>query len=140
MEPYHEKNKKQIFCLCENKGADQLRSNCEADQRLCFRFSDSTIPVLSKSKISSFKAAPVTVQAYLCQTWLETKLLVFLRTGSYVIACYSVCQTNRKNARYISELRHEKTNSIALEQVPHKPSCTRLEILDLESRGIVRCV
>ena len=24
------------FCLCENKGADQLRSDCEADQRLCF--------------------------------------------------------------------------------------------------------
>ena len=31
------------FCLCENKGADQLRSNCEADQRLCFRYTDSTL-------------------------------------------------------------------------------------------------
>ena len=30
------------ICICENKGADQLRSNCEADQRLCFRYSDST--------------------------------------------------------------------------------------------------
>ena len=35
----------------ENKGADQLRSNCEADQRLCFRYSDSTIPLLPKSEI-----------------------------------------------------------------------------------------
>ena len=26
--------RKTDFCLCENKGADQLRSNCEADQRL----------------------------------------------------------------------------------------------------------
>ena len=42
------------FCLCENKGADQLRSNCEADQRLCFRYTDSTISLLLKSKISSF--------------------------------------------------------------------------------------
>ena len=25
------------FCLSENKGADQLCSNCTADQRLCFR-------------------------------------------------------------------------------------------------------
>ena len=25
-----------IFCLPENKGADQLRSNCKADQHLCF--------------------------------------------------------------------------------------------------------
>ena len=26
------------FCIGENKDADQLRSNCEADQRLCFRY------------------------------------------------------------------------------------------------------
>ena len=45
--------RKPDFCLCENKGADQLRSNCEADQRLCFRYSDSTIPLLLIAKISS---------------------------------------------------------------------------------------
>ena len=38
--------RKPDFWLCENKGADQLRSNCEADQRLCFRHMDSTIPLL----------------------------------------------------------------------------------------------
>ena len=51
-------------CICENKDADQLRGNREADQRLCanreadqhlcFRYTDSTIPLLSKSEISSF--------------------------------------------------------------------------------------
>ena len=40
--------RKPDFCLCENKGADQLRSNCEADQRLCFRFTDSTLSLLLK--------------------------------------------------------------------------------------------
>ena len=45
--------RKQDFCLGENKGTDQLRSNCEADQRLYFRYSDSTIPLLLKAKISS---------------------------------------------------------------------------------------
>ena len=30
--------RKPTFCICENKGADQLHSNCEADLRLCFRF------------------------------------------------------------------------------------------------------
>ena len=44
---------KPTICIGENKGADQLRRNCEADQRLCFRYTDSTIPLLSKSKISS---------------------------------------------------------------------------------------
>ena len=53
-------------CLCENKGADQLRGNHEADQRLCFRYSDSTIPPLLNSKIPSFKLLSVTVQVGLC--------------------------------------------------------------------------
>ena len=42
------------FCLCENKGADQLHSYCEADQRLCFRYTDSTIHLLLKYKISRY--------------------------------------------------------------------------------------
>ena len=45
---------KQTICTGENKGADQLRGNREADQRLCFRYTDSTIPFLLKSEISSF--------------------------------------------------------------------------------------
>ena len=45
--------RKPDFCICENKDADQLRGNREADQRLCFRYTDSTIPLLRKSKISS---------------------------------------------------------------------------------------
>ena len=44
--------RKPAFCICENKDADQLRGNREADQRLCFRYTDSTIPLLSKSEIS----------------------------------------------------------------------------------------
>ena len=44
---------KPTICIGENKGADQLRGNREADQRLCFRHSDSTIPLLLKSEISS---------------------------------------------------------------------------------------
>ena len=42
------------ICICENKGADQLRGNCEADQHLCFHYTDSAIPLLLKSEISSF--------------------------------------------------------------------------------------
>ena len=46
--------RKPDFCICENKDADQLRGNREADQRLCFRYTDSTIPLFSKSEISIF--------------------------------------------------------------------------------------
>ena len=39
--------RKPAFYIYENKDADQLCSNCAADQRLCFRYTDSTIPLLS---------------------------------------------------------------------------------------------
>ena len=45
--------RKPAFCICENKDADQLRGNREADQRLCFRYTDSTIPLLPIYEISS---------------------------------------------------------------------------------------
>ena len=54
--------RKQTFCICKNKDADQLRGNREADQRLCFRYIDSTISILSKSKISSLYPSSVAVQ------------------------------------------------------------------------------
>ena len=38
--------RKQDFCICENKDADQLCGNREADQRLCFRYMDSTVQSL----------------------------------------------------------------------------------------------
>ena len=43
---------KPTISIGENKGADQLRSNCEPDQHLCFGYSDSTVPLLLKSEIS----------------------------------------------------------------------------------------
>ena len=45
--------RKPTFCICENKDADQPRGNREADQRLCFRYMDGTIPLLPKYKILS---------------------------------------------------------------------------------------
>ena len=43
-----------LMRFAENKAADQLCSNCIADQGLCFRFTDTTIPPLRKTKISRF--------------------------------------------------------------------------------------
>ena len=63
------------FCICENKDADHLRGNREADQRLCFRYTDSTIPLLSKSEISSLKPSSVAVQSGLCPNRSENRML-----------------------------------------------------------------
>ena len=69
-----------FFCICENKDADQLRGNREADQCLCVRYMDSTIPLLPKSEISSFYPSCVAVQTGLCRTWSETPKIGFLIT------------------------------------------------------------
>ena len=72
--------RKPDFCICENKDADQLRGNREADQRLCFRYTDSTTPLLPKSEISSLQPSSVAVQPGLCGTWSETPKTGFLTT------------------------------------------------------------
>ena len=45
--------RKPAFCMCENKDADQLRGNREADQRPSFRYIASTIPLLPKYEIEA---------------------------------------------------------------------------------------
>ena len=72
--------RKPAFCICENKDADQLRGNREADQRLCFRYIDSKIPLLPIYEMSSLKPSSVAVQTGLCRTLSETPKTGFLRT------------------------------------------------------------
>ena len=72
--------KKPAFCTCENKDLDQLCGNREADQHLCFRYTDSTIPLLPKSEISSLLLSSVAVQPSLCRIWSETAKTGFLTT------------------------------------------------------------
>ena len=64
--------RKPAFCICENKDADQLGGNRSADQRLCFRYTESMIALLAKYEISGLYPSSVAVQPGLCQTWSET--------------------------------------------------------------------
>ena len=82
--------RKPALCICENKDADQLRGNREADQRLCFRYIDITIPLLSEYKISSLYPSSVGVQPGLCRTWSEIPRTAFLTTRLiYTMYIYS---------------------------------------------------
>ena len=71
---------KSAFCICENKDADHFRGNREADQRLCFRYIDSSFPLLSKSEFSSLWPSSVAVQPGLCRTGSEPPKTGFLTT------------------------------------------------------------
>ena len=53
--------RKTNFNLCENKGADQLSSNCTTDQRPCFRYTDSSIPL---PHIPKFQASSLFLRLY----------------------------------------------------------------------------
>ena len=68
------------FCICENKDADQLCGKREADQRLCFRYTGSTISLQPKYEISSLQSSSVAEQPGLCGTWSETPKTSFLTT------------------------------------------------------------
>ena len=69
--------RKPAFCISEKTGANQLHGNHAADQRLCFRYMDSTVSSFPKSKILSLQPFSVNVQLGLCHTWSETQRQVF---------------------------------------------------------------
>ena len=76
--------RKPTICLCENKDADQLRGNREADQRFVFatRIVQSLFFLNPKFQASSHLLclySPVCVGP-----GRKPKLLVFSRTGSYL--------------------------------------------------------
>ena len=70
------------FCICENKDADQLCGNRKADQRLCFRYTVSTIPLLPKFEISSVQPSSVVVQPGLFGPGRKPRRPVFSQRGS----------------------------------------------------------
>ena len=79
--------RKPAFCICENKDADQFRGNREADQRLCFRYTDNTTlfflnPKFQKSSHLLWLYSPICVGP-----GLKPRRPVFSQRGSNV-ACY----------------------------------------------------
>ena len=57
------------MAFANNKGVDQP---AQSDQRLSFRWLDSIMPILAKSKISRLYLAPEVEQAGLCLIWSQT--------------------------------------------------------------------
>ena len=77
-------------------------SNCEADQRLCFRFTYRTTPPFYQYKICSFWPSSVLVLLGLCRSCSETSLLVFslcmyfrCRPGWTGLDCQFPCPKNK---------------------------------------------
>ena len=67
--------RKPAFCICENKDAD----SCAAVQRLCFRYTDSTIPTGINQKV-----LPVLSTETLLHIWLSTEYYGFRPSSTAV--------------------------------------------------------
>ena len=83
--------RKPDFCLGEIKGADQLRGNREADQRLCFRYSDSTIPLLLKSEFQASSSFLSLYRPVCVGPGRKPRRPVFSRRGSIMFPCFLFC-------------------------------------------------
>ena len=76
--------RKPDFCKYENKDADQLCGNRAADQRLCFRYIDSTTPLRPKSETAKPLATFCCHTAMLVSDLVEKPLSqVFSGHGSF---------------------------------------------------------
>ena len=87
--------RKPDFCICENKDADQLRGNREADQRFRFRYTDSTIPLLPKYEITSILPSSVVVQPDLCRKPPKTGFLTTRLNSSCSASCALLYKMSR---------------------------------------------
>ena len=92
--------RKPAFCICENKDADQLRGNREADQRLSFRYKDSTVLLLPIYK-RNFQHLSIFCG---CTAWFVSDLIGnpenrFSHNEAHLIACSS-CDLSVCNLSY----------------------------------------
>ena len=94
--------RKPAFCICENKDADQLRGNREADQRLCFairtiQFLYYLNPKFQASSHLLWLYSPVCVRP-----GRKPRRPVFSERGSYVAGLCSLYHDNRPLFQFVT--------------------------------------
>ena len=93
----------------KNKDANQACSNSTADQRFCFRYTDSEILLLVKYKISSLLLSSVLVIAGLCGLGWKPQILFYW--ACWVVA-HVISVRILKGSLLLNEPSHEKTNNL----------------------------
>ena len=72
--------RKPVYAICEQQRRRSACVSAQSDQRLCFRFLDSIIPLVSISETSSLYLASVAAQAGLSLPWSQIPKTGFLVT------------------------------------------------------------
>ena len=113
--------RKPAFCICENKDADQLHGSREVDQRLCFRYTDSTIPLLPKSK--NFKLLSIFCG---CIVWFVSKLVENPEDWLSQNEAHLVLLSVWHRLLHMSLVVRKPIFGVS-DQVLHKPGCAATE-------------
>ena len=101
---------KPTICIGENKGADQLRSNCKADQRLCFRYTNSTIPLLSKFKILQPLAICCGCTPRIVSDLVRTQTVGCLKHMLSIVFTYLLIKPSVHSTRWSARCKHSTSN------------------------------
>ena len=99
---------KPTICIGEIKDADQLRGNRKADQRLCFRYLDSTIPLLPKSKIFQLLAIFCDYTAWFVSDLVRTQIVGFSTRRLICIFLVETLSSNTDVSKNFTEDTTEK--------------------------------
>ena len=70
--------RKRIFACAKTKTQISFAVTAKLISAFGFRYTDSTIPLLPKSEISSLQPSSEAVQSGLCRTWSETPKTSFI--------------------------------------------------------------
>ena len=132
--------RKPAFCICENKDADQLRGNHKADQRLCFRYMDSAIPILSKSEIFKHLAISCGCTARFVSDLVgnpedrfshnEAHMSLLTRKSVFSVSNISIVNIT---VSHIPLLKRSKSTNVLIVCKPYPASLARLLIQDKKS-------
>ena len=111
-----------LYPCSEIKGADQLRSYCEADLRLCFRLCRLFVfPYSGLKRIIILQM----------QRFLDFETFSFTLNGEIIegprVEVLEIRHLEVSNRHFINEPPRRKTNNVVSEQVRHKPACTSTE-------------
>ena len=85
--------RKPTFCICENKDADQLHSDCAADRRLCFRYKDRKNPSTFLNRNIKSLAIFCSCTAWYMSNQVGNQSVCFLTSW---LKCSLYCRLNMK--------------------------------------------
>ena len=117
------------FCICQDKGTDQLRDNQAADQGLCFSQKDSIIPLLLNLK---FRASSHILHGF--TAWFVSGLVgnpgdSFSLDTAFIVSFHFFSGTMADDLMDFSEFDGDENDENADPDVEHAPTLMQTPVV-----------